>query len=975
MEKTEQQWEEDVEEEEEEEGVLRKRKSRNQNGGTEITITDASSNKVINVHSDKIGGKMHFSVPVNGAEDSALVQQQVVVEEDDLEISSHGGFDPIQQGPFEELYFNNGGFDDVEKLLRGESEDVNRRSDKCVYFDDDKGTGFTNGVEQSSTESSTLEKKPAVVALDATVLSFDAGKSLRPETNHHVDEILKHDNFPVSSIQPSEIKELDKSYETFGNKEIESADINPIRENDHETIELDVEGVLEKQNTHDLFCPNCNSCITKRVIVRKRKRKIRISSEEPKRNKLEALIPSDLDAISADATSSVNTHLDGNLPPGANDYDRDRGPDIFRCLSCFSIFIPTGSGFKLFRMFGDKSENESTQQIPSVKRSWFSFIFTSDKGKVVVEQRTSQSAGMRENNVGVQSSNLNEPYAEASSIPEAGTSQSAGVRENNVGVQSSNLNEASSILELLSTETIVAEPQKNGERILTSSAESTKFEEAMVDVREKFDDAINKSTDEKDTIVSSQTPISVLRETDMNGKVNISSRMPCYNEQNVRAELLTETITEDENRKVKVGDEDEKETEPTWVPALGEMDMNEKVNISSHIPRDNKQNAGAALLTESITEDGSKMVNLSERDGTYHSEFSQQSTVTTKWDIYTEKPFNVDCNLLISSVQDASLLQEGRVDIGKILKDMPTKDNANKDTILTVESEQVKTTASQLSQNIIGSPETEALPCVETQIGVVEQRDATMASKVLGLDIIKSIVYGGLVESITSLGVVSSAAGADASTGKFCGFFSWIFLYLHIVFCLIAYPVGIPGINISSVIAVNVLALGLANLIGGLFVIGHDLWEVKESQTGGASNQVSEQVDRYQELLGRRSDFTLHAVVAVSSFLIFGLLPPVIYGFSFRKSNDRDLKLVAVAAGSLVCIILLAVGKAYVRRPPKSYFKTVMYFVIMGIMASGASYIAGGLIMKLLEKLGLFEPSQGVSVLKPGLVNPAWASY
>lgn len=63
------------------------------------------------------------------------------------------------------------------------------------------------------------------------------------------------------------------------------------------------------------------------------------------------------------------------------------------------------------------------------------------------------------------------------------------------------------------------------------------------------------SADEKDTIVSSRTPISVLRETDMNGKVNISSHMPCYNEQNVRAELLTETITEDENRKVKVGDE------------------------------------------------------------------------------------------------------------------------------------------------------------------------------------------------------------------------------------------------------------------------------------------------------------------------------------------------------------------------------------------------------------------------------------
>lgn len=33
-------------------------------------------------------------------------------------------------------------------------------------------------------------------------------------------------------------------------------------------------------------------------------------------------------------------------------------------------------------------------------------------------------------------------------------------------------------------------------------------------------------------------------------------------------------------------------------------------------------------------------------------------------------------------------------------------------------------------------------------------------------DILKSIVYGGLIESITSLGVVSSAAGAETATGK-----------------------------------------------------------------------------------------------------------------------------------------------------------------------------------------------------------------
>lgn len=34
------------------------------------------------------------------------------------------------------------------------------------------------------------------------------------------------------------------------------------------------------------------------------------------------------------------------------------------------------------------------------------------------------------------------------------------------------------------------------------------------------------------------------------------------------------------------------------------------------------------------------------------------------------------------------------------------------------------------------------------------------------LDILKSIVYGGLIESITSFGVVSSAAGSGTSTGN-----------------------------------------------------------------------------------------------------------------------------------------------------------------------------------------------------------------
>lgn len=35
------------------------------------------------------------------------------------------------------------------------------------------------------------------------------------------------------------------------------------------------------------------------------------------------------------------------------------------------------------------------------------------------------------------------------------------------------------------------------------------------------------------------------------------------------------------------------------------------------------------------------------------------------------------------------------------------------------------------------------------------------------VEILKSIVYGGLIEAITSLGVISSAAGSGASTCKY----------------------------------------------------------------------------------------------------------------------------------------------------------------------------------------------------------------
>ncbi|KAK9145962.1 hypothetical protein Sjap_005865 [Stephania japonica] len=213
--------------------------------------------------------------------------------------------------------------------------------------------------------------------------------------------------------------------------------------------------------------------------------------------------------------------------------------------------------------------------------------------------------------------------------------------------------------------------------------------------------------------------------------------------------------------------------------------------------------------------------------------------------------------------------------------------------------------------------------------------------RIHNLEIVKCIVYGGLIESITSLGVVSSAAGGDAST-------------------------------------LNILALGLANLVAGLPIIAHSLDELKkEHDRGNQSNGI----DRYHLVLGQRRNFWIHAVVAVISFLVCGIVPIVTYGFSFRKSDNKEYKLIAVAAASLFCVVLLSIGKAYVEKPPKPYVKTMVKFVMAGVMASGLSFAVGVLVKGVLEKLGLFEPSvaapppPSMSFFEVTSRNPAWASY
>ncbi|KAG2380930.1 Membrane protein [Vigna angularis] len=213
-----------------------------------------------------------------------------------------------------------------------------------------------------------------------------------------------------------------------------------------------------------------------------------------------------------------------------------------------------------------------------------------------------------------------------------------------------------------------------------------------------------------------------------------------------------------------------------------------------------------------------------------------------------------------------------------------------------------------------------------------------------GWEILKSIVYGGLAELLASLSVVTSAASADAAT-------------------------------------VSVVALGIANLIGGLTVLTHNLRDLKASKPREEGSETNEaEVDKYYEQLGRRENFYLHAFFAILSFLIFGLVPPIVYGFSFGESDDKDLKLAAVAGASLICITFLAIAKAHTQRTNNTfmtYFKTVTFYVTSGVLASLLTYVAGAQIKKLVEQLGWFQPKPNFALPLPHITveNSGWGSY
>ncbi|XP_043812639.1 membrane protein of ER body-like protein isoform X4 [Manihot esculenta] len=765
-----------------------------------------------------------------------------------------------------------------------------------VYFDQHQGTEPTDGVfkmKNGSVTSSIFGMNSRDT--DVHIKNLEVQKSLIEETNDQHGANFDDKGFSGSSLTLSKESHGDIKSKPINNEARLGGDFDIIEEPDQEETEFDVERVLEKQNTHDLYCPNCSSCITRRVILHRRKPKIRHARRKPKNNKSETDFHPELDSVRSNSGNlqvheSVNNQSSGSPAIAADANNSDPEPEIFRCLSCFSFFIPTGDGFKLFRHFGDSSITEdrrmqNLQKTPTTNKNWFSSIFSTDKKKTTVDQdhisspcKPSKKGNQCNDNLAAR----NETQIDQNDIVSSIVSPPMGL-VNNFGSASVEV----------------------GEEIANSSKQENEFiENTSYSVQEETDNVIEKSE------IGHAAPDNDLVDAfqQFNSK---SSSDTVLHQQRLHSEAsVTDIIGESSSRPLQGGVIFPLST--TCEPLVpGQSLIEAGKNVNKAMPEEQPvQNDHVPLVQ------GTPQPTL----------FGKREPLDDSFVVCHETPKDA----IFSSSRGTQILDKLKIGVGETAYAAVGNKIPGGDVIVTVETKSGAPAAPQMAQNVDGSLEATSLLLSGSHMYINEERGAEVT-----VDILKSIVYGGLIESITSLGVVSSAAGAGSAT--------W-----------------------------NILALGLANLIGGLFIIGHNLIELK-NDTSGSSNQTNEHKDRYQETLGRRENFLLHATVSILSFLIFGILPPVIYGFSFRKSDNRDLKLAAVGGASLLCIIVLAIGKAYTRRQPKHYISTLLYYVSIGIVASGASYIVGDLIAKLVEKVGLSESILAVPETIP--MDLPWASH
>jgi lysylphosphatidylglycerol synthetase-like protein (DUF2156 family) len=131
----------------------------------------------------------------------------------------------------------------------------------------------------------------------------------------------------------------------------------------------------------------------------------------------------------------------------------------------------------------------------------------------------------------------------------------------------------------------------------------------------------------------------------------------------------------------------------------------------------------------------------------------------------------------------------------------------------------------------------------------------------------------------------------------------------------------------------------ISDFLGGVFICVLQIIELhKESPM------------RFKETVGQ--SFLLNGCLAFLSFLVFGSLPTLTFGFSFRQSNNHDYKMLATVVVSVISVVLLGCAKVFAKVTQQSYFATLSALIMTGVVAAVAGFYTGEYFSKLLAQFG-----------------------
>ncbi|CAK9309832.1 unnamed protein product [Citrullus colocynthis] len=785
----------------------------------------------------------------------------------------------------------------------------------AILFRRPKGTGYSNRSSRLEVDGHhpIYEVIPTDENEVATTRKTEAQNGTMIKFQHDQNRPLAAANPPSSGA----IEEQASYYTSLDNGATGYKRVELRTENGNEVADLYLERIYEKPSSHNFYCPNCQACITK-VIIRDR---------EWVNNTVSAPVPTQVDKFRCTSCLSFLTPIGTWLFPRlvSSDPEEEVSSGSGNNIESLGIRaeiqvdrapVPAQS---VDYAVTDKNEDDhaAAQAHPSLKA-------TSEEGMIAQEEALASKKVVPDPSVGNGVADQTRDIHAVSNSKPTHPSLNTTVAEQEVvpvnGVESKQGNTIESI--------IVGRPEP-----LLESAETV------------YDQGI-----QADSINKTQVPYQLV-EFDMGTNDN---SLETKVDSTVGSSILdgakdTKKGMTVENIVVGIS--------YTSHESNGSVQEDNQTSTANKVLVQNQSN-GFAVLSESETD-----TNVNSTPGLTSLEAMTAETVT---DTFDEKKGidveNVVVGIPYSLESKGGLLDRFRLPALFNKAPVPDQSAAVAKTEIPKTPEPVgatvpdsspvspslgaPTAAERVTDSAVGSREVEAGPVA---ISIDDSRDEHVEpepSRYNRWEIVKSIVYGGLAESITSLGIVASAASANTATG-------------------------------------NIVILALANLISGLFILGHNLTGLKSEQFRRTSNETDdvEHVDRYEVILGNRENYILHFTLAIFSFVLFGLVPPLIYGFSFTKSNDKDLKLAAVAGASLLCIILLALGKAYIQRPNRwdVYFKMVASYVIIAAGAGGFSYLGGDLLDKVIKKYGWFEENPAFNLIslplpEMSLAKPAWGS-